>query len=107
MDSGSAGLPGSGNGNGNGNGKRPINGESVGRMTLMEAAQLMERLQGRAAHTGELEALRIARDALLTIVSEGFVTLKDRLKTDGVQVRPASPDAPPKPQGSATPPASS
>jgi hypothetical protein len=48
-------------------------------MTLMEAALLMERLQGRAAHSGELEALKIARDALLTMVSEGYLTLGDRL----------------------------
>ena len=88
MSSGSSGLPDSGNGNGSGGGQRPVNGESVGKMTLIEAAQLMERLQGRAAHTGELEALKIARDALLTIVSEGFVTLKERLKADGVPIRP-------------------
>jgi hypothetical protein len=48
-------------------------------MTLMEAAFLVERLQGRAAHSGELEALRIACDALLTMVSEGYLTLGDRL----------------------------
>jgi hypothetical protein len=48
-------------------------------MTLMEAALQMERLQGRAAHSGEVEALKIARDALLTIVSEGYLTLGDRL----------------------------
>jgi hypothetical protein len=57
-----------------------------GRMTLIEAATFMERLQGRAAHARELEAMQIARDALLTIVSEGFVTLKDRLTRDGVAV---------------------
>ena len=92
MNAGSSGLPGGGNGNGSGNGQRPINGESVGKMTLIEAAQLMERLQGRAAHTGELEALRIARDALLTIVAEGYVTLADRLgeKTNGVKRQEAS-----------------
>jgi hypothetical protein len=48
-------------------------------MTLMEAAELVERMQSRAAHIREYEALRIARDALLTIVSEGFLTLPDRL----------------------------
>jgi hypothetical protein len=51
-----------------------------GRMTLMEAAFLVERLQGRAAHAGEVEALRIARDALLTIVAEGYCTLGERLR---------------------------
>jgi hypothetical protein len=50
-----------------------------GQMTLMEAARLMERLQGRAAHSGELEALRIARDALLTLIGDGYCTLADRL----------------------------
>ena len=50
-------------------------------MTLVEAAQFIERLQGRAAHERELEALRIARDALLVIVSEGFSTLEDRLRS--------------------------
>jgi hypothetical protein len=48
-------------------------------MKLMEAALLVERLQGRAAHAGEVEALQIARDALLTIVAEGYSTLADRL----------------------------
>jgi len=48
-------------------------------MNLIDAAQLIERLQMRAAHEGELKALKIARDALLTIVSEGFSTLDDRL----------------------------
>ena len=48
-------------------------------MDLMDAAQIVERLQMRAAHEGELKALKIARDALLTIVSEGFSTLDDRL----------------------------
>ena len=51
-----------------------------GRMTLMEAAFTVERLQRRAAHGGELEALKIARDALLTIVAEGYQTLGDRLR---------------------------
>lgn len=51
-----------------------------GKMTLMDAALLVERLQGRAAHFGEIEALRIARDALLTIVSEGYLSLADRLQ---------------------------
>jgi hypothetical protein len=50
-----------------------------GRMKLMDAALLVERLQSRAAHAGEVEALRIARDALLTIVAEGYTTLEDRL----------------------------
>lgn len=51
-----------------------------GKMTLMEAAFLVERLQGRAAHAGEIEALKIARDALLTIVAEGYCTLGERLR---------------------------
>ena len=50
-----------------------------GRMKLMDAALLVERLQSRAAHAGEVEALKIARDALLTIVAEGYTTLEDRL----------------------------
>jgi hypothetical protein len=50
-----------------------------GRMNLMEAALVVERLQARAAHAGEVEALKIARDALLTIVGEGYTTLADRL----------------------------
>jgi hypothetical protein len=87
--------PGNGSGNGNGNGNGHGNGHghqagghgSVGKMTLLEAAQVIERLQVRAAHTAELEALRIARDAVLTIVSEGFLTLKDRLEGDGIPVR--------------------
>ena len=49
-------------------------------MTLMDAAFLVERLQRRAAHAGEVEALRIARDAILTIVAEGYQTLGDRLR---------------------------
>jgi len=56
-------------------------------MTLIEAARLMERLQGRAAHAGEVEALRIARDALLTLVADGYTTLADRLGRPGVGVR--------------------
>ena len=56
------------------NGARPN-----GRMKLMDAALLVERLQSRAAHAGEVEALKIARDALLTIVAEGYTTLEDRL----------------------------
>jgi hypothetical protein len=48
-------------------------------MNLMEAALVVERLQARAAHAGEVEALKIARDALLTIVAEGYTTLADRL----------------------------
>jgi hypothetical protein len=50
-----------------------------GKMKLMDAAVLVERLQSRAAHAGEVEALKIARDALLTIVAEGYTTLADRL----------------------------
>lgn len=50
-----------------------------GHMKLMDAALLVERLQSRAAHAGEVEALKIARDALLTIVAEGYTTLADRL----------------------------
>ena len=60
--------------NGNGNGTKPN-----GHMKLMDAAVVVERLQSRAAHAGEIEALRIARDALLTIVAEGYTTLSDRL----------------------------
>jgi hypothetical protein len=50
-----------------------------GKMKLMDAAVVVERLQARAAHAGEVEALKIARDALLTIVAEGYTTLADRL----------------------------
>lgn len=50
-----------------------------GKMRLMDAAFVVERMQSRAAHAGEVEALKIARDALLTIVAEGYVTLADRL----------------------------
>ena len=50
-----------------------------GEMTLIEAAEIIERLQRRAAHQGEIEALQMARNALLTILSEGFTTLRDRL----------------------------
>ena len=53
--------------------------EPNGKMKLMDAALLVERLQARAAHQGEVEALKIARDALLTIVAEGYTTLADRL----------------------------
>jgi hypothetical protein len=56
-------------------------------MTLVEAAQIVERLQRRAAHAVELEALRVARDALLVIASEGFLTLKDRLRSDAAPER--------------------
>ena len=58
-----------------------------GKMRLIEAASVVERLQSRAAHAGEVEALRIARDALLTIVAEGYVTLADRLgeRTNGTR----------------------
>ena len=63
-----------------------------GKMRLIEAALLVERLQSRAAHASEVEALKIARDALLTIVAEGYVTLADRLgeKTNGVKRQEAS-----------------
>ncbi len=47
-------------------------------MTLVEAAELVERLQRRAAVPEEFEALQQARDALLVIVSEGFASLTDR-----------------------------
>ena len=61
-----------------------------GQMTLMEAARFMERLQARAAHAGEVEALRIARDALLTLIADGYATLEERLAAmssdDGVRV---------------------
>jgi hypothetical protein len=50
-----------------------------GNMTLMDAALLVERLQSRAAHAGEVEALRMARDALLTLVADGYSTLAERL----------------------------
>lgn len=52
-----------------------------GKMRLLEAAILMERLQSRAAHAGEVEALQMARDALLTILAEGYDTLAERLGT--------------------------
>jgi len=55
-------------------------------MNLVDAAQTVERLQLRAAHEGELQALKIARDALLIIVSEGFTTLDARLKGQSAQV---------------------
>jgi len=78
---------------GNENGHQGNGHRRVGKMTLLEAAETVERLQGRAAHAAELEALQIARDALLTIVSEGFLTLKDRMRTDGVAV-PGAPQPP-------------
>ena len=55
---------------------------TVGKLTLVEAAGLIERLEGRAAHERELEALRLARDAMLVIVSEGYCTLAERLRAD-------------------------
>ena len=75
-----------------------------GRMTLIEAATFMERLQGRAAHSRELEAMQIARDALLTLVSEGFQTLKERLQRDAVtpasrEPAPSQQMPPPSPPG--------
>ena len=84
--------PGNGNGNGHGPeaGRGPAGHNGVGKLTLVEAAQLIERLQGRAAHERELEALRIARDALLVIVSEGFSTHRDRLRSDVQPVLPES-----------------
>jgi hypothetical protein len=69
-----------GDGNGKGTGEPRPGQAGAGEMTLVEAAQLVERLQGRAAHERELEALRIARDALLVVVSEGFSTLRERLR---------------------------
>jgi hypothetical protein len=51
-------------------------------MTLIEAAEVIERLQRRAAHQGEVQALQIARDALLILVSEGHATLGDRLSRE-------------------------
>ena len=60
-----------------------------GRMTLMDAALLMERLQARAAHPAEVEALQMARNALLTLVSEGYLTLNDRLARLGRESRSA------------------
>ena len=73
------------NGTNGSNGRNGLNGSDVltranGKMTLMDAAFLVERLQRRAAHAGEVEALRIARDAILTIVAEGYQTLGDRLR---------------------------
>jgi len=70
-----------GNGASGADGGSGTNGTTpYGKMTLMEAAFLVERLQARAAHAGEVEALKIARDALLTIVAEGYCTLGDRLR---------------------------
>jgi hypothetical protein len=61
-------------------GANGTNGSKLsGKMKLMDAALVMERMQARAAHAGEVEALRVARDALLTIVAEGYLTLADRL----------------------------
>jgi hypothetical protein len=61
-------------------------------MRLLEAAILMERLQGRAAHAGEIEALRMARDALLTIMGEGYATLAERLGEPANEERRPDPD---------------
>ncbi|MEW5982157.1 MAG: hypothetical protein AB1806_07270 [Acidobacteriota bacterium] len=52
-------------------------------MTLIEAAEIMERLQRRAAHQGEVQALQVARDALLVLLSEGHTTLDERLRRKG------------------------
>jgi hypothetical protein len=72
------------------NGVNGTNGtKPYGKMSLMEAARLMERLQGRAAHAGEVEALRVARDALLTLVAEGYTTLGDRLRHLSISSRSA------------------
>jgi len=60
-------------------------------MNLVDAAQTVERLQLRAAHEGELKALKIARDALLIIVSEGFTTLDARLKSQAGMAATARP----------------
>ena len=62
-----------------------LNGTTLnGKMTLIDAALLMERLQARAAHPGEIEALQMARNALLTLVAEGYLTLAERLgRSDG------------------------
>jgi hypothetical protein len=79
-------------------GKTP---QGVEKLTLVEAAQFIERLQGRAAHERELEALRIARDALLIIVSEGFTTLAERLQPDAERAQ-APEAARPMPGGSTT-----
>lgn len=51
-------------------------------MTLIEAAEVMEKLQRRAAHVGEVQALQTARDALLILLSEGYTTLQDRLRPE-------------------------
>jgi hypothetical protein len=80
----------------NGNDHRSMSLRDVKTLTLVEAAQLIERLQSRAAHERELEALRIARDALLIIVSEGYTTLAERLKPQSEPIHeqePASPRA--------------
>jgi hypothetical protein len=50
------------------------------RMTLVEAAEVVERLQLACALESERRALGIARDAMLTLVSEGFTTLEERLE---------------------------
>ncbi len=70
-------------------------------MTLVEAAEIVERLERRAATPGELQALQVARDALLTIVSEGFQTIGDRLRAasnghalEHMRVWPATPGWP-------------
>lgn len=61
-------------------------------MNLVDAAQTVERLQLRAAHEGELKALKIARDALLIIVSEGFLTLDARLHGQRTEAPAQSPE---------------
>ncbi len=49
-------------------------------MNLVKAAEVMERLQRRAATPAEVGALKAARDALLIIVSEGFSTMTERIR---------------------------
>ena len=78
----------------NGNGHRSTSLRDVKTLTLIEAAQLIERLQSRAAHERELEALRVARDALLIIVSEGCTTLAERLKPQSEPIHEPEPAGP-------------
>ena len=92
METSALASPQNGNGNGQAHGQTPAAHPSVEKLTLVEAAQVIERLERRAAHERELEALRIARDAVLVIVSEGFTTLGDRLRTDFLSVRGALPE---------------
>ncbi len=57
-------------------------------MNLVEAAVMMERLQRRAATPDEFDALQAARDALLTIVSEGYFTIAARLRGESFPLAP-------------------